>query len=333
MPSVAATPRRLPVRRLAVLLLATCAACGGAPQQPVLGELRADQLQALQAAEAAYRADPADPAQRERAANVYQTRRDALAKDPVAAAWLTRMFIRDLFAVREGRPVGEDEGLFRAAAKIADPVETRALAEIRTLGAAAVPTLLGDLLRNEQPQPRELGIELLGVVGAPAAPAVLAELESREPRQRRAAARALGRIGPDPAGRATLLRLAEADGDFTVRADAVRALGACGSAVEPQLRQRLAADPDPFVRRTAAQVLANASDQASLRAIVDFLERCERETDRLGEKAAQKSLEQALGSRGPRTAAAWRQAIDALPAGSLPRLRSPDPTAPKPGRQ
>ena len=62
----------------------------------------------------------------------------------------------------------------RAAADIEDPTEQRAIQEIVALGEAAVPVLVGDLLLHRQPQPRELGIELLGYVGAPALPKLLA---------------------------------------------------------------------------------------------------------------------------------------------------------------
>jgi HEAT repeat protein len=306
LPMATATPRH---PTLLPLLLAFAACSTNAPPKFMPGQLQPAQLAELQAAEAAYRAEAKDEAaQRQNRAN-YVARRDALAQDPVAAAWLTRMFIRDLFAAREGRPLEQEQGLFRAAAKIKDPVEAGALEEIRALSGAAVPTLIGDLLRNEQPQPRELGIELLGAIGAPAAPAVQQELRADDPRLRRAAARALGAIGLDASSRQALGAMAVDDADFTVRADAVRALAAGGRDTESLRRERLERDPDAFVRRSAAKSLANASEAASLASLVTFLERCERDDDRAGQRMAHESLAEALQVRGPRTPDGWRQAV------------------------
>lgn len=269
------------------------AACAGTRYEP--GKLSDEQVAKCRALEVAYRANAPE----------YPALRDELVRDPVAAAWVVRMFVRDLFAVREGRPLGGDDELLRAAAHIADPVEVRALAEIRTLGAVAVPTLIGDLLRHDQPQPRELGIELLGLVGAPAIGPVQEVARSGEARHRRAAARALGRIGIDGAVLATLRELAS-DEDFTVRADALRSLRGGGEGVRDLLCERLQGDPDPFVRRVAAQTLGAFPATATALCLVDYLERCKREKDWPGEQAAQASLQQLAGTRSPRTPQAWR---------------------------
>src|SRR5678816_1514146 len=104
------------------------AACAGAPPGPP--RLSDEQLRRCHELEVAYRAKAPE----------YPALRDELAKDPVTAAWVVRMFVRDLFLVREGRPLGEDRELLMAAARIEDPVEVRALAEIRQLGTAAAPS-------------------------------------------------------------------------------------------------------------------------------------------------------------------------------------------------
>jgi hypothetical protein len=142
------------------VVLAACASPPPARYEP--GTPTPAQTGQLKAAEAAYRSASPD----------YPKLRDAIAQDPVACGWLVRMFVRDVFSAREGRPLGEDTEFLRAAAKLADPLEERAIAELRALGAAAVPTLVGDLLQHDQPQPRELGVELLAEVGQPAKPAL-----------------------------------------------------------------------------------------------------------------------------------------------------------------
>lgn len=275
------------------------------------GELDAARMQQCRQVEMAYRDQTAD----------YPAQRDALAKDPVAISWFVRMLIRDLFTVREGRPLGQDEDLLRAAAKIDDPVEVRALAEIEAIGVAAVPTLVGDLLRHAQPQPRELGIELIGRVGAPAVPALREMARDGEVRHRRAAARALAAAGVDAEVLAVLRELA-ADPEFTVRADALRGLRTGGSAASGLLRERLRDDPDPFVRRQAAKSLAGHAEPASAAALIDYLELSLRERDPLGEQAAQDSLKALAGARGPRTVPAWR----AWAKGWQPTV--PNPTSP-----
>lgn len=282
-------------RRCAFALGVLVASCAGSPSGWQPGTLSKAQADACRAAERAYRAEAAD----------YQVRRDELAADPVTASWLVRMFVRDLFTVREGRPLGEDQDLLRAAARIVDPVESRALAEIQALGAAAVPTLVGDLLLHSQPQPRELGIELLTRVGAPAMPALQEVARTGEPRQRRAAARALGAIGVDQNVFATLHQLT-GDEDYSVRADALRSLRGGGEAAQNLLIERLRDDADPFVRRVAAQSLAAFSGRAPAMALIDYLERCKRERDFPGEQAAQASLQKMAAARGPRTPDAWR---------------------------
>jgi hypothetical protein len=72
------------------------------------------------------------------------------------------------------------------------------------------------------------------------------------------------------------------------------------------LRQALAQDPDPFVRRAAAGALAGHRERESAVALIDYLERCKRERDPSGESAAQDALQQLAGRFGPRSAEAWR---------------------------
>jgi hypothetical protein len=281
--------------RPAVFALAL-AACATAPARYEPGTPTAEQTAKLKAAEAAYRAGAAD----------YPTQRDAIARDPVAAAWLARMFVREVFTAREGRPLGEDDELLRAAAGIEDPVVARAIAELRALGAVAVPVLVGDLLHHEQAQPRELGIELLGEIGEPARPALLALLRGAPEKPRRAAARALGRLGVDDEVFAALAAMAR-EPDFTVRADALRSLRGGGAPAQAFLIERLRADDDPYVRRVAAETLVAFPTTAVANALVDHLERCERDGDRASSRAAQRALCTMAGVRAARPAEQWRQ--------------------------
>lgn len=306
-------------RRAALLAVALASACASPPARYQPGPLSTAQLQQVRAAETAYRATAAD----------YVVRRDKVLADPLATAWLVRMFVRDVFTVREGRPLADRPvALFRAAGGIEDPVETRALAEIRHIGAKAVPILVGDLLMDEQPLNRELGIELLGLVGAPAVPELKALIERGEQRQRRAAARALGRIGLDAEVLAILREMAE-DGDYTVRADAVRSMVGGGPEAQDLLQVKLREDSDPFVQRTAAQALAEFPNRKAAGALVDYLEHCLRADDRMGERTAQSCLQRMAGTRTRRLPEAWREfaktMADATPPEAIPAARRSEP--------
>lgn len=276
---------------LAVLL----AACAGAPATYEPGDLSPAQRELCKKVERAYRGQ--DPE--------YGRIRDGAVADPVVAAWLARMFVVDLIHQREGRPLGADEDLLRAAARIDNPAEVRAIAEIVALGGRAVPVLVGDLLQHAQPQPRELGVELLARIGGAAVPALREVLANGQPKARRAAARAIGAIGVDAVSLALLRRMA-LDGDYALRADALRALRSGGPPACDLLLDRLRNDDDAFVRRVAAQALAQFRSRAVAEALIDHLERCKHDGDVQGELGAQQSLQALAGTRGMRTVDAWR---------------------------
>lgn len=291
-------------RHAAALVLALCAAACATPlvrYQP--GPLSADQLELVRKAEAAYRKDAPD----------YPVLRARVAEDPVATAWLVRMFVRDLVRVRERplAPTGGEEIVVRAV-EGADPVGVRATNEIRHLGAKAVPLLIGDLLLHESTLPRELGIDLLAVVGQAAVPDLLDVAARGDVRQRRAAARALGRVGADDRALSVLVAMAE-DDDYTVRADALRGLAGCGEPAIAHLTARLAGDQDPFVQRVAAEQLGRFPVRASGDALVVYLERCLRSRDESGERSAQASLQVLTGKRGLRPPEAWQRLVLTLP--------------------
>lgn len=285
----------------AVLIGLAFAACAG-ETRPRRATPDPDTFARLAEAERAYR----------HGALGYAEIRDELMQDPVAAAWLTRMFVRELVRVREGRPLGEDQDLLRAAANIENPVEKRAIQEIVVLGKGAVPVLIGELLLNDQAHNREYGIELVGYVGRPAMAAVLEASRSTSPRERRSAARALGVLPREPEALARLHELAQ-DREFTVRADAARGLRHGEAGAAELLRSMVRDDDDPFVRRTAATALLGHPGRPTAAALIDYLDRCRREVDTRGYEAAQAALVELAAARGPRTIEAWRRWAAALP--------------------
>ncbi|MCA8949356.1 MAG: HEAT repeat domain-containing protein [Planctomycetes bacterium] len=289
----------------AFVLALALAACGAAPPPKPeiedIGKPSPELLAKLAAVEKAYLTRAPE----------YERLRDEVRHDPVAAGWLTRSFVYDVFKSREGTPLDDDE-ILRAAAKIDNPVERRAIEQIVELGADAVPVLVGDLLLHSQAQTREVGIELLDRVGAPALPRLLEVSRSDDPLHRRSAARALTTFTSDAGVVARLCELAH-DPEFTVRADAVRSLRAAPPSAAGFVRDVLANDSDPFVRRAAAQALVGHPGRANALALVDYLDRCKADVDARGYEAAQEALQQLAGRRGPRTPGAWRQWAEQQP--------------------
>lgn len=297
----------------ALVLAAMFGACAAPPVRYEPGPLSSAQLQLVRSAEAAYRKEAPD----------YPVLRAKVMDDPVASAWFVRMFVRDLVKVRERplAPTGGQEIVVRAV-EGADPVAVRATAEIRHLGVKAVPILIGDLLLHEDTLPRELGVDLLAVVGAAAVPDLVDVAQRGDVRQRRAAARALGRVGAPEQVLPVLVGMAS-DPDYTVRADALRGLAGCGEAALGPLVDRLTGDQDPFVQRVAAEQLGRFPVQASAKALAAYLQRSIRGDDRSGERAAQAALQVLAGRRGLRTPEAWQQFAMTLPE-RLPKAAAPN---------
>lgn len=272
-------------------------ACSSAPegvQRFDPGKPDLAQQERLAKAERLYRAN--DPA--------FAADREVLAADPVNAFWLTRMLVRDIVVVREGRD--PDREFERAAASVANPVEVRAMTQLVALGGAAMPCIRRDLLESRQGPLRELGVEACARIGAPALPDLAQMQQSSDANQVRGAVRALAAMDPTEASLAQL-RPAAQHPDFTVRAAAVRGLVRGSIADVTLVRSMLAGDADSFVRRTAASALATVPEARNAEALVSYLRRCLAESDAAGEKVAQDALQRLSATRGPRTADAWAE--------------------------
>jgi len=289
---------RWPAIGLSLLVCGACANSGNSRRVKPSKEV----VVKLAAVERAYRGEAPE----------YAALRDDLIGDPVAAAWLTRMFVRDVVRRREGRPLEQDQNLLRAAANLEDPVEKRAIDELVVLGAVAVPILVEELLLHDQSHNRQYGIELIGYIGRPALAAVLEVARSGRVRDRRAAARALGVLWREPEAMACLIRLA-GESDFTVRADAARGLRHGGEAAAATLRAMARRDPDAFVRRTAIAALVDHPGRATADALIDCLVRYQDEADSRGYEATQAALVELAAATAPRSVESWRRWAASLP--------------------
>ncbi|HEU5169003.1 MAG TPA: HEAT repeat domain-containing protein, partial [Gemmatimonadales bacterium] len=135
------------------------------------------------------------------------------------------------------------------------PAMTKGLLQVTAqLGAAATPALVRALARHDDPEVRVEAVRALGQIppDAESADVCLAALEDPAWPTRALAARSIGRLGD----RRAIPRLERAMGDtaYWVRHHAGQALADLGEAGREALQRRLA-DPNPFVRDMATQML------------------------------------------------------------------------------
>jgi HEAT repeat protein len=276
---------------LAALVCAACASAGRAPAPRPPAEQQARLVQA----EKLYRSN----------ADGFAAERDALARDPVTALWLARLFVRDLLWARDRRQANDAVFLQAVAGRDVHPVEARALEQLRAMGGAAAPAVIEDLFDSQYTDRQEIGAEVLAAIGPAVLPALEPRLASGDRRQRTRAVRALAAMEKTPPVVAALERAA-GDGEFTVRAAACPGLAACGAAGAQRLRTMLARDADPFVRRTAAAELGAFADVATATALVEYLERCVDAGDGRGREAADAALRRIAGGAPRSGTPGWR---------------------------
>lgn len=271
-----------------------------------------------------------------RDADDWPERRAAARSDPRLAAFLVDNLAREMLgaygrgeiATRES----DEHGLFE-----------RAQAELVILGPLSVPTL-AELCAIGDAATAHLAGELLVEIGAPSIDYVAGLLERDEEQARRRAAELLGRLPHARSGeervRSVLAARLAGDPDWLVRREAARALGRRGSmdVGTGEARRPLVAalgDADRAVREAAAEGLAQLEDPASIPALINYLERSEREADVGGVGTARRALRALSGGVERRDARAWREwwrsrppaAKNASGAGNRP---PPPPTIPRP---
>lgn len=232
---------------LALLVAAACASgCGGAARGRVASAVdRGSVDEALEAYERMREADGADPDLLGRIAALIL---EQAARDADRA--LSRQAIQELAAAgTRGDPVlralAEEDGAWRVLA-------LEALARRGDRGAAIELRSFSD---DEDPEARAASV--LGMDPEDDRALLLDALGWPQPRARENAASALAALAPDGEVRARIEETSRVDPDPGVRAAAVRALGAYGSAAVSALRERLS-DPQPSVRSAAVDALIRA---------------------------------------------------------------------------
>ncbi|MFN3244632.1 MAG: HEAT repeat domain-containing protein [Planctomycetota bacterium] len=314
--SVATNPRARSARVAASLLAAIAvAACAGTPETYTPGVMTKEQIaRCREVAQAYFDRKPE-----------YQAMRDELREDELASKWFVRYLIHGIVTMREGQSVLLSEEKVRLdkirRQRKAPPRfdlpgqrdDLRAIHQIVAMGEPAVEVVIEDLLKDRQEFLRTIGVEILAGVGDAAVPNLLALAKGGDARQQGQAARALGAIGARGPALAALRELAGSP-EWRVRSDAAQALGTGGVEARTLLIAMLQ-DGDPFVQRKAAETLASYPDAIAAGALVDFLESCKERNEWNGELAAQNALQQIAGSKGPRTAQAWRHFVEQLREG------------------
>ncbi|MCB9876186.1 MAG: HEAT repeat domain-containing protein [Planctomycetes bacterium] len=303
--------RHAPRARAACLLLVVLAGCASAGYTP--GQLSEQQRAACRAVAQAFIDDAPE----------HEELRAELRRDPVAAQWYVRWLEVQVVRLREGEgevsvsqtvkakyamlQLREDPGEWRIGGR---RPESAAIDELAWFGELAVPVVVKDLLDPQQAFLRRLGIEMLVRIGAPAVPTLIDQVRGGDELQQRAAARALGEIGAEGAALEALAELSRS-GDWKVRADVAQSLHR-GRAGARDLLLKMLDDEDSFVRRKAAASLGYYRDAFTVRALADFLLRCQERRDFDAEVAAQNALQGIAQKLGARTVAAWRAFADEL---------------------
>jgi len=314
--SVATNPHARSARIAAGLLgLAVLSGCAGTPETYTPGVMSKEQMVQCRAVAQAYF---------DRAPE-YQELRDELREDELASQWFVRYLIHGIVTMREGQSVLVSEERVRLdqirKQRKAPPRfdlpgqrdDLRAIHQIVAMGEPAIEVVIEDLLKDRQEFLRTIGIEVLTGIGDPAVPELLEMAKAGDSRQKGYAARALGAIGARGPALEALRELSRSP-EWRVRSDAVQALGTGGVEARTLLIEMLG-DEDVFVQRKAAEALANYPDAIAAGALVDFLEQCQKRNEWNGEVAAQDALQRIAGSKGPRTAQAWRRFVEQLREG------------------
>lgn len=150
-----------------------------------------------------------------------------------------------------------------------DRVAAAAAAALLTAHQGA-PGVLVDRLGSSDPLARVIAVDGIGrKAGEHARADLVPMLDDRDPRVRRAAAIAVGRFAEgDDLDR--LARLAGADPDGSVRAQALRVLAGRDASARVELARRAAADPFLGARLAAVDLLARAGGQAALALLADL---------------------------------------------------------------
>ncbi|MDA1264402.1 MAG: HEAT repeat domain-containing protein [Planctomycetota bacterium] len=236
----------------------------------------------------------------------WSERREAVLADPKLASFLVDNLARTMLkSYRAGAIAGAHD--LRVG-----PFE-RSRAELVRMGAHAVPTL-AELMAIGDATTALLCGEQLVEIGRPSIDYVLGLLERKEPHARARAAEVLGQLphagAKEPAVVAALVA-ATGDAEWFVRESATEALGHRGTRATEigptrQALSRALMDDDPEVGRAAAFGLARLADPEAIPALLNFLERAEREADLVSYEAGQRALRALSRTQKSRSPREWR---------------------------
>lgn len=282
---------------LAIAALGACA--GGPPPRPKL--------------------EPKDPEQANRQANAvkkaflkggedFDTAVDACLGDPAVVAWAVKfLYLHMDHAMRRHREAearltqrGEARPDGLVAPSLEDnPRYTRARGGIVRLGVPALDTVVPELLFHSQRAFGDHGIDIIAHMGVAALPRLREELPAAEPRMRERIVRCVAMMRSENLTQAQqiesqLLDWAESPDRF-IRAGALQGLARHGERHLDRLCLGVREDPDDFVRRQLAKILADYPTRRAASALVAFYAKAEEEGDGLSAKVAEDALRSMAG--------------------------------------
>lgn len=283
-----------PLMGAALVVVLAVWGCASAPVAKPAPELSPEQQRELAQAEKMYRSG----------APGFDAERDRLAADPAAAYWLARLFVFHLVRAHDLREA-DDDTFLATATGTQDPTVTRAIEQLRLMGAAAVPALIEDLLRSKHSDRRQFGAMLLSEMGPQVLPDVTPLLDDSDWHVRRMVVQIAVPMESTPEVIAVLERGTH-DESFAVRATALTGLLGHGEDQVERVRRVLTEDPDRYVQRVVAEALGDYADRETAEVLVAYYGECMRRSDAAGAKAAEASLAKISGHKRSGDLKFWR---------------------------
>ncbi len=241
-----------------------------------------------------------------RGGDLWDEKRAAVLADPKLASFLVDNLVLEMM---RGYDVFAAQGDVRAR-----DAYLRAQNELSRFPAQATP-VLAHLLAGKDGIVADLAAKTLTLIGKPSVAAADALLANTDWRIRRRAADLLaalpyGGIEAEERARRDLVERALHDDQWIVRAQAAAALGARGSrdtTSEPwrAALERVLADPDPTVRRSAAEALRQLGDRRSIPALANALAHAAAEGDLKALRTIQDALRALSGTSSDLEPQAW----------------------------
>lgn len=208
--------------------------------------------------------------------------------DPKLASSVTRLMMFHMKDAAE-RQGSEQAGKLQLRDLESNLRYTRARSALATMGVAAVPTVIDELMMNRFSDNRRMGVQILAAMPKGVLPAIEKAVLATKPRFRRHYVEAVAGMVPSPESKHLLLNWSKHE-DYSVRAASLVGLANCGDQYLSLLREVVAKDPDEYVRRQVVASLSNFNDRRTVAVIIEYYARAQKRRDRQGIREAERTL-------------------------------------------